>query len=121
MYVGDRERSGPVRGKPSVCGFGAPGTFATAPLKCGPEGSRLAHVRGLGLAHAALKTAVCKSEVGEGLSVDRVKLARGIRGMGGRSWEAQPRFYIPTEWELVPGSRRANAVSRQLPNIISLS
>lgn len=60
-----------------------PGTFATAPLKCGPEGSRLAHVRGLDLAHAALKTAVCRSEVGVGLSEDSAKLAKGIRRMGG--------------------------------------
>lgn len=48
----------------------------------GPAGSRLAHVKGLGLAHAALRTAACRSVVGVGLSEDQVKLARGIRGMG---------------------------------------
>lgn len=87
-------------------------------------------MRGLGLAYAVLKTAVRRSEVGVGLSEDSVKLARGIRRMGGQSGEGKLegcvllegrlRFYIPAEWELVPGSRRANAVSRQLPDIINL-
>lgn len=78
----------------------------------GPDGSRLA------LAHAALKTAVCKRVVGVGLSQDRGKPARGRRetcpveepGKGNLK-DVLPggnlRFYITAEWELVSGVKES--------------
>lgn len=93
----------------------------------GPDGSRLAQMRRLALAHAALKTAVCKRVVGVGLSQDRVKLARGRRGMcpgeepgKGNLKDVPPggnlHFYITAEWELVSGVKESKCSQKAAPH-----
>lgn len=83
------------------------------------------------MAHAALKTAVCKRAVGVGLSKDRVKLARGRRGMGQQkelgeenlkevsSLEETCVFIFQLNGNGCRGSRRPDVVRRLLPIVVS--
>ena len=88
-------------------------------------------MRGLSLAHAVLKTAVCKRAVVLSLSEDGVKLATGRRGMGQLeelgmenlkdvfALEETCVFIFQLDGNWCQGSRGANVVRRLLPTIIS--
>lgn len=89
-------------------------------------------MRGLNLAHAVLKTAVCKRAVVLSLPEDGVKLARGRRGMGQLeelgmenlkdvlALEETCVFIFQLHGNWCQGSRRANVVRRLLPALPSV-